>query len=585
MLDLSVSRHGSDKAGRWVAAIAAIAVVASACTGDEAATGGPASPTLPPSVDRLVTTADEAGPPTARGGWLESSCSTSPELLQIMDRGFYPGRSQDVVVIPREPNYIGRFDYTTHGGPWEYLQRVPLVFYGPGTFRARGPVPLEGVTLADVAPTLADLAGMPWPGDRAGRSLADDAVVPRARMPKVVLTVVLDGGGTDVLRTWPEAWPNLRALMDGGTYFPKAIVGSAPSVTPPVHATLGTGDFPERHGIVDLQHRVGTRVIDSYGNKIRDFDPRFLELSTFADLYDQFVDNESKVGMLGYRGWHLGMIGHGAGLEGGDRDTVAVIDRLDGDLVSSEEFYELPDYLHDIPGLQQEIAAADRSDGQVDGRWMEVVDLADPVVAQYSPAWTHHQTRIAEAMLRGGGFGADDVTDLFFVNYKQIDDVGHFYNMLGPQMREILIANDEALGDVTSFLDAEVGERRWAMVLTADHGETPDPRTTGAWPIDFAVLDGDLAAHFDLEASELILKARTAGYWFDTSTLDANGITLEEIADFLIDYRIRDAVGDDRVPQGFEDRLEERVLAAAFPGERLDDVLACARDGSTGDTD
>lgn len=547
-------------------------------------TGGTEGPTpdatktrrLPPAIASLFASpAPDAPQP---GSWFDAACSLPLDQLRLIERGYFPGRSHDLLFIPRAPNFIGRFDYTTHGGPWPYLQRVPLVFYGPGSIRARGRItPRAEVTLADVAPTLARLLRTPWPDGRAGTAL-QEVLRPGASVPRLVVVVVWDGAGTDVLRAKPGAWPHLRSLMRRGTYVPNAIVGSAPSVTPPVHATLGTGDFPDRHGIVDLTQRSnGAGVRDSFGSKEGPFTPRNLEVSTLADIHDRAVENKGIVGIVAYRGWHLGMMGSGNALAGGDRDLAAIFARDSAQIVDKSRAYSTPRDLEDPERLQHEIEMADESDGRVDGRWRDRISLEDPVTAQYTPAWTGYETDLVKRLIASRGFGDDPIADLLFVNYKQIDDVAHFYDMLGPEMTATVEATDDALQELTSFLDERVGRKRWALVVTADHGSTPFAPATGGWPINPDVLDQALAEHLGVEPPELFEGRRTMGYWFDRELLRSRGISMGEIADFLVAYTIEDATGSDDVPDSYAQRRDEPVFAAAFPSRRLPQILRCAQ--------
>ena len=553
-----------------------------ACTSsDEPA--APQVPRLPAALEQFFP--DPSPAEVVEGNWLTTSCAAPLEHLRRTRRGFYPGRSYDVVFVPRSPNAIGSFDYTTHGGPWDYLQQVPLVLVGPGYIRPLGPVSLDReVSVADIAPTLAELVGVEEPNEGPGQPLDEILVAEAARRepPKLIVTVVWDGGGTDVLQAWPEAWPRLGELMEQGAALTGAVVGSAPSTTPPVHATIGTGVWPNEHGIVDLTQRRGDAIPDSYIHKEGPFDPVQLEVPTLADVYDQEVDNAAQVALIGYRGWHLGMMGHGARIPGGDKDIAAIIDRDGGPVATSREWYDLPAYLRNMDGLEEDTRTADLADGELDGRWRSV-DLNDPVTLQYSPAYTLYETRLLKALITQESLGDDAITDMVFVNYKQIDDVGHFYNMLSDEMEETLEYSDAALGELVDLLDATVGRDGWVVVLTADHGETPDLRATGGWPIDPDAVKEAVARHFDVAADDLFLQERTMGFWFDSDFRRRNGITLEEISDVVIDLRLGDtlAEGEDPPPL-YADRVDERLFEAAFPGDRLDDVWRCARRRSAG---
>ncbi len=510
-------------------------------------------------------------------GWFESGCGLSLELLERTRRGYYPGRSPDVVIVPREPNFFGGFFSTSHSGPWDYLQRVPLVFYGPGFVRPIGDVAVEReVTVADLAPTLAELLDFSFPRDRAGRPLKE-ILVPKQRRPgrpAVVVVVAWDGGGWNVLNTWPKAWPNLARLMAWGASPTEAIVGSSPSVTPSIHTNMGTGAFPDQHGITAILEKVDGEVVGSYPRK----SPEHLLISTLADDFDLATGNNSQVGLVAYRPWHLGMIGHGALVPGGDKDIAVIVD-LQERLTTNDAFYSIPGYLHDTPGLGSALLEVDLLDGEKDDSWMGHEILDKPRERRDTPAWVLYQTKLIKTLLRREEFGQDEVPDLFFTNYKQIDEVGHNWNMLSEEMEAILRYSDAALRDLERWLNRNVGRRKWVMVVTADHGQGPDPMTARLWPIRMLTLSNDLAAHFDLEAGELIQESSATGFWLNRDAMESNGITEGEVADFFVNYRLEDNIPTgEELPEQYESRTRELLFEAAFPGKRMDRVFRCASD-------
>jgi predicted AlkP superfamily pyrophosphatase or phosphodiesterase len=85
-------------------------------------------------------------------------------LLERAKASFNPQRSGDLVVMlepyvalygkPKNPDtdYIG-----SHGSPWDYDRRVPILFWWRGISAFEQPAPVETV---DIAPTLADLIGL-----------------------------------------------------------------------------------------------------------------------------------------------------------------------------------------------------------------------------------------------------------------------------------------------------------------------------------------------------------------------------------------------------------------------------------------
>lgn len=468
---------------------------------------------------------------------------------------------------------------TSHSGPWGYLQRIPIVLYGPGFIRPRGEVAVEKEpTLADIAPTVAELLGAEWPDDRPGRPLLE-ALVPagkREDTPRLVVTLIWDGAGWNVLDAWPRSWRYLAALMERGTSVLGATVGSSPSVTPSAHATIGTGAWPRDHGIVDIPLRDGGRVVDSF----EDLTPEYLELPTLADRFDLATGNRAKVAMLAEDGWHLGMMGRGAYASGGDKDIALMIDRSTGEMITNDDWYELPSFLPETDGLSSDVRTVDGSDGRLDGLWIGNDVLEDPSSVYFTPAWTLYQQRLVERLVRNEGFGADDVPDLLYVNSKQIDHVGHQHNMLSREMGDTLRITDAVLHDLVGSLNETVGKRRWVLLVTADHGQTPLPESSGGWPIDIDALTRSVEERFGVDPGELVLDERPVGMWLDQETLEAEAISPVDVAAYLTDLRARDNLDRSALPDAYHERMDERLFAAAFPSDRIADVLACSKDES-----
>jgi predicted AlkP superfamily pyrophosphatase or phosphodiesterase len=84
------------------------------------------------------------------------------------ERNRFEGRSPDLFIVPTPFAIVGEDAPATHGTPWSYDRRVPLLLAG-GPFRARiDPTPC---TPADVAPTLAAALHIPPPAGATGRVL------------------------------------------------------------------------------------------------------------------------------------------------------------------------------------------------------------------------------------------------------------------------------------------------------------------------------------------------------------------------------------------------------------------------------
>lgn len=85
-------------------------------------------------------------------------------LADRLRAGFHPGRSGDLIVLLK-PHVTpisdpGKGYVATHGSPWNYDRRVPILFYRPGATGFEQPLPVATV---DILPTLAALIGLAVP--------------------------------------------------------------------------------------------------------------------------------------------------------------------------------------------------------------------------------------------------------------------------------------------------------------------------------------------------------------------------------------------------------------------------------------
>lgn len=114
-----------------------------------------------PAARTAVTHALEAMPAIERVFWadeLAARTATDDPLLRMARRSYMAGRSGDLMLV-LSPFWMAQStsSLTTHGTPWGYDTRVPIVFAGHGLTPGRHLVPASPV---DIAPTLAALAGI-----------------------------------------------------------------------------------------------------------------------------------------------------------------------------------------------------------------------------------------------------------------------------------------------------------------------------------------------------------------------------------------------------------------------------------------
>lgn len=503
-------------------------------------------------------------------------------ILTHLKRGDFPDRSGDVIVVPKPYSYmIGQWDYTTlntdqpwvnstHPNPWDYLTEVPIILRGPGV--PVGETNDSPVDIAGLASTWADLLDVdgydgvqpPLPG----------AIEPGTEPPKVILNIVIDGAGWNVLEQHPQSWPTIQRLRDEGTTYTAATIGSAPSTTGALHATFGTGHYPEDHGIIGNTFRDETGSIEDV--YLDNADPSYLEGPTVAELWDEQNGNRPVVGTISYEGWHLGMIGHGAQRDGGDKDFAAIWDVPEMKWWINEDYYTLPESLEttDISRLESYELELDVRDGLDDGSWFgnELETIRDPKVRVASPAYARFAGDASIEMLRDGGFGDDDLTDIAWIELKAPDSAGHAWNMLNPEVGDVLEETDAQIARMLHYLDQKIGRNNYIVAVSADHGQQPLAEMFGAWRISIPEVGNDIEERF----GDIVVKVTTSDLYLDRDVMKEEGVTGEDVARFLGTYTLGEnipdgAPGADRVP---ESRLDEKLYAGAFPGSFLRSLTA-----------
>jgi arylsulfatase A-like enzyme len=120
-----------------------------------------------PQVEAVFTAAELAATP------LPTAAPDTWTLIQRARASYYPGRSGDfVVLLKKDVTPIADTSHgfvATHGSPWDYDRRVPIVFWRPGF---RGATVNAAADTVDIMPTLAALIELPLaPGSVDGRCL------------------------------------------------------------------------------------------------------------------------------------------------------------------------------------------------------------------------------------------------------------------------------------------------------------------------------------------------------------------------------------------------------------------------------
>lgn len=450
---------------------------------------------------------------TARQPWLEQFA-----------RGYFPGRSGQVFLVPRQGDFIvdrNPLYAFMHGSPWDYDTHIPLLFHGPPFIKQS--VSNNPVTQQDVVSTLAALLGTVPPATAIGRPLRE-ALASTTTRPRVLALFVFDGARADYFDTYAGVMPTLSRLRREGAWFSHAHVTSVPTLTAVGHANLGTGAEPRIHGLVVnyLFNRVTGKPQEAYNG----LDPGELMALTLADVWN--IETEGRAIIIGQGGAMratAGLVGHGACVLNGRRVFAASYSTRDAGWETNPTCYAMSDAL--------KLVNARKHWEEVDGKWMGH-DISDPSKFRPSAVFQRFEGDALASVLEREPIGADEVTDLVLVNFKGPDYVGHAYGPASAEMKEELTELDRQVARALTIIAQKAGEGRFVATFTADHGMPGEPRPGGRHYMDdiralidrrFSPSGGTVVQYYDDPANNEI--------HLDTAKLRTLGFSLREVASFL----------------------------------------------------
>lgn len=471
-----------------------------------------------------ATTAPAAAPRPTTATPAAASASSRQRWLDMFARGYFPGRSGQIFVVPREGDVITDRDPLykfMHGSPWDYDTRIPVLFHGPPFIRPTQSA--DPVSQQDIAPTLGAVLGLSPAATFTGHALSA-VVAPGAARPRLVAVFVLDAMRADYFTRYADVMPTLSRLRREGAWFSEARVTNLPTVTGVGHATIGTGSDPRIHGITvnNLFNRVTGKSQQAYDA----LDPRELMALTIGDLWNIATDGRAIIiGQGGAIRATAGLVGRGACLINGRKVIAASYNASDAGWETNPQCYTMSDALKPFNGK----AVWDKADGT----WMGH-DIASPTKFRASSLFQRFEADALVAVLEHEAIGADTVTDLVMVNMKGPDYTAHAYGPDSPELQETLAELDRQMTRVLDLLTRKAGAEQLVVAITADHGMPPEPPPGRRhYPDEVVAL---IDARFDPTEKKIVQYYGDAGnsqMYVDTARLRTLGVTLNDITALL----------------------------------------------------
>lgn len=368
----------------------------------------------------------------------------------------------------------------------------------------------------------------------AAVSIAAPAAAQPAR-PALLVVLVVDQMRADYVETYGDRWSaGLRRILDDGAWFDRAAYPYRATVTCAGHATIATGAFPARHGMVGnswWDRNAGAEVtcttdaaaapIAYSGQAVERHSPEPLAAPTIADAL-RADSGRTRVVSLSLKPRSAITLAGRAG------DAVAWFDRGDTWATSTayadapveavrrfveanpveDDFHAVwerarpaEEYLHDDAGPGERPPAGwtdsfphpfggpDAGSGPQSGDGARgdgpgSLDSAFYHRWRASPHSDAYLARMALALVEAFALGAGDRTDYLAIGFSALDYVGHRFGPRSHEVQDVLLRLDLTLGKLLDALDARVGRGRYVVALSADHGVSPIPERAAAEGIE-----------------------------------------------------------------------------------------------------
>ena len=367
--------------------------------------------------------------------------------------------------------------------------------------------------------------------------------------PRLVVVLVIDQLRADYLVRFRDRFgpDGFNRLLREGANFSSCFYPYTRTVTGAGHATLATGTTPDRHGIAgnewydpDRGEQVEAVVDEAFPvvgvESQRSASPHNLVGNTLADELRLATGGEAKV-------FGVAIKDRSAVFSTGHSASGAYwYDYQSGRFITSRYYHE------ELPGWvvafneQQGADSYYGKDWKAGGRvFLSLTTASGQPDAEFYGRlpYTPHGNQIvldfAQELVQQKELGEDEVTDFLFVGFSSNDMVGHRWGPYSDEVEELTVQTDAQVAELLSFLDRQVGEGNYWLVLSADHGVAPLVEQSRARGIRAKTFDGAAVqaavkkALVDRwgEAEWLIPRA---GLIFNRDTLREHNVSLAQAA-------------------------------------------------------
>lgn len=344
---------------------------------------------------------------------------------------------------------------------------------------------------------------------RGGQESVPDGVETAAEPPRLVVLLVIDQFTSEYLELYRDQWSHgLKRLFDEGALFAEGAYPYAATATCAGHATIGTGAYPQRHGMVgnqwydrELDKTVTCEedsgvepVALSDGTTNARHSAAYMKVPGLADELRRQLPRQPNIVSIAEKARSaIGLGGHGG-------PGTVVVWRGSGQVWSTSSAYTTSPW----PDAATFIKQHPISDAY-DQLWTKLLpessyrfvddDPAEPTPAPWGRTFPHrlHAPKglqdgvfttawsrspwadafvvdLAVHLLQTRRLGQEPGTDMLALSLASLDGTGHQFGPRSHEVQDVLARADAAIGRLLDALDAHVGQGHYILAMSADHG-------------------------------------------------------------------------------------------------------------------
>ncbi|KAB2838806.1 MAG: sulfatase-like hydrolase/transferase, partial [Melioribacteraceae bacterium] len=322
-------------------------------------------------------------------------------------------------------------------------------------------------------------------------------------LPKLAVVIVVDQMRYDYLIRYGGYFNSgLAKLINDGAYFTEAYHEHAFTSTAPGHATIATGTFPSKHGIVlnNYYEHESERFVYSCSDsaskilgrpEMEGISPIKLMRNGISDWLKK-ANKQSKVFCVSLKDRPSVMMG------GKNPNGVFWYDDESGNYVTSEY------YMKSYPAWVDSFNTSGIIYKHFNDDWVKLLNEDDYLISReddfpfenkrvgrtfphhlkknesdkksflellpYSPFGEEFNFEFAKSIIENEKLGNDNDPDMLFVGCSSGDKLGHDFGPLSQEMQDYYLRLDIYIGDFINYLDAKIGKNNYVIAVSADHG-------------------------------------------------------------------------------------------------------------------